>query len=181
MVGNPTRTIPAEYAGLENSSTLILVWAEPEILFDYPYVRLELATFIANRLRSKIKGIEVIEAARVEDHLERTLAWTADPEAVAKRFGVDTVIYLELLEMRMRRPETPTLLQGQISASVVLYNLRAGPDEPSRFELSTVTVRYPKEQPVLNTRGAAELVRQETYLTFAEQTARKFYDYKEEL
>ncbi|MCH7701404.1 MAG: hypothetical protein IID37_06925 [Planctomycetes bacterium] len=181
MLGEHKRTIPAEYDGLRNSRTMVLVWAGQETLFDYPYVRLELATYIADKLRNEVEGIELVEPARVEDHIERTLATAFDPAEVGRRFHADKVIYLELLEMRMRRPETPTLLQGRISASVAVFDTRADVDDPQRFELATVTVTYPERQPVLNNRGAAELVRQQTYINFAERTAQKFYEYEEEL
>ena len=51
----------------------------------------------------------------------RMLATAFDPVEVGRRFKADKVIYLELLEMRMRRPEAPTLLQGRISASVAVF------------------------------------------------------------
>ena len=181
MIGEHKRTVPAEYDGLRNSRTVVLVWAGQETLFDYPYVRLELATFISDKLRSEVEGIELVEPARVEDHIERTLATAFDPVEVGRHFQADKVIYLELLEMRMRRPETPTLLQGTISASVAVFDTGADVDNPQRFELATVTTTYPERQPVLNNRGAAELVRQQTYVNFAERTARKFYAYEEEL
>lgn len=181
MIGEHKQTIPAEYDGLRNSRTMVLVWAGQETLFDYPYVRLELATYIADKLRGEVEGIELVEPARVEDHIQRTLATAFDPAEVGRRFHADKVIYLELLEMRMRRPETPTLLQGTISASVAVFDIQADVDDPQRFELATVTATYPERQPILNNRGAAELVRQQTYINFAERTAQKFYAYEEAL
>jgi len=181
MIGEHKQTIPAEYDGLRNSRTMVLVWAGQETLFDYPYIRLELATFISDQLRNEVEGIELVEPARVEDHIQRTLAMAFDPVEVGRRFQADKVIYLELLEMRMRRPESPTLLQGTISASVAVFDTQADIDGLQRFELATVTTTYPEGQPVLNNRGAVELVRQQTYINFAEQTARKFYEYQEEL
>ena len=44
------RTNPAEFDKLAGKRVVVLVWAEPETLFDYPHVRLELSSYIADKL-----------------------------------------------------------------------------------------------------------------------------------
>ncbi len=46
----PQKTVPAEFAHLEGS-VAVVVWVHPETLYDYPNVRLELASHVADSSR----------------------------------------------------------------------------------------------------------------------------------
>ncbi len=175
-----TKTVPPEFSRLENQTVAVMVWAEPETLFDFPYVRLETASYIGDKLRREVDGIHLVNARKVEDFIERDAQVAHDARAVGQHFGADMVVYLELLEFQMRDPDAPEFIQGKIRASVRVYDLTGDPDEPEYFELQEVAVTYP-EQPHLYTPEGEALVRRESYQQFAEVTARKFYEHEEAL
>ncbi len=183
--GEHKRRVPAEFSKLAGQNVLILVWAQPETLFDYPHVRLETSIYLRDKLDAELRTrktqVDFVDPARVEDYLQRSLEASADPEAVGRRFDASMVIYIELLEFQIRDPDAPDFLRGQAHASVAVYDLTAAADETKRYELAPVTARYPENQPLMINPTATRHVHEGLYVTFAELVARKFYDYEENL
>jgi hypothetical protein len=173
------RKVPAEFARLEGKRTLVTVWAPPETLFDYPRVRLELTSFIVDKLKAEVKSIHVVDPVKVEDHIQRTLSVDVDPQRLGRQFGVDMVVYLELLEFHIRDPHVPDLVQARIRASVQVYDLTADADEPRSYELTSVDITEPESGPQLMTQANVVQVRRAAYVKFAEAVARKFYTWEE--
>jgi hypothetical protein len=180
FLGDHKKTMPPEYDKLVGKRALILVWAPPETLFDYPYARLELASYIGDRIRAKVENADVVDPQRVEDWLLRDPDASVSPRETGTYFEADTVVYVELLEFQMRDPTAPDLLRGKLSANVAVFDLRSDADEISRFPLAGVDVAYP-DQPAIMSAANAVTVRQQTYDAFAEKVARKFYEHQVDL
>lgn len=181
FVGEHKRSVPAEFDKLAGKRTLVMVWAQQATLFDYPHVRLELSTYVADDIAAGVKGCDVVDPTAVEDYLRGDLQAAMDPVGVGKHFDADYVVYLELLEFQIRSANTPDLVQGRIHASVVTFDLRAEADETAQYTLSTVRVSYPENNPMLMSSRNALLVRRNTYEKFAETVARKFFKHKVDL
>lgn len=175
-----TKKVPAEFARLQGKTVAVMVWAEPETLYDYPYVRLELASYVSDKIRAHVKDVRLIDDRKVEDFIQKDPQAALEPHRVGEQFGADMVVYLELLEFQMRDPDSPALLQGRIDAAVNVHDLTADLDEAGRYELAGVETTHP-EQPVLFSLTAADILRSETYDKFAEQVTRKFYAHDQEL
>ena len=175
-----TKKVPAEFAGLAKKTALVMVWAEPETQYDYLHIRLELSSFIGDKILAEVDGIQVIDAREVEDYIERTPEAAYSPRMVGEHFTVDMVVYLELLEFQVRDPTAPDFLQGKVLASVGVHDLTGDADEEQYFELEQVAVVHP-DRPVLFTPSAPLVVRNQTYAKFAEAVARKFYAHEEKL
>ncbi|MCP4246493.1 MAG: hypothetical protein GY778_05540 [bacterium] len=175
-----TKTVPAEFAGLAEKTALVVVWAEPETQYDYLHIRLELSSFIGDKILAEVDKVHVIDAREVEDYIERTPEAAYSPRMVGEQFMVDMVVYVELLEFQVRDPTAPDFLQGKVRASVGVHDLTGDADEGQYFELEQVAVIHP-DQPELFTPQAPLVVRNQTYAKFAEAVARKFYDHKEKL
>ena len=181
FLGEHKRKVPAEFDKLEGTRTAVVVWAEPETLFDYPHVRLELGSYTGDKIRANVKDCDIVDSFRVEEFLERNADDTIDPRKVGAHFEADMVVYIELLEFQVRDRSAPDLLRGRVKASVSVYDLRADPDEISSFVLESVEVVCPQNQPVLMSSRNAQLIRQQTYDLFSEKVARKFYEHKVDL
>jgi hypothetical protein len=173
--------VPAEFDKLEGKRVAFVVWADQETLFDYPHVRMELGLYIGDKVWSKVKKVDVVDGRRIEDHIQKLLSDSIDPEKIGRAFDCDMVVYVELLEFQIRDPEAPDFLRARIRGSVTVYNLKADPDESKRYELENETAVYPENQPVLFTNANALNVRKAAYELFAEQVARKFYAYEQEM
>jgi len=178
FLGEHKRKVPAEFDRLEGSRVAVVVWAEPETLFDYPHVRLEIGAFIGDRLHANVKECNVVDQFEIEEYLERDLEAAADPRKVGARFEADKVIYVELLKFQVRDAESPDLLRARVDASVSVYDLHAEADAVDRFVLDPVEVVYPEHQAVVMSSRAAQLVRQQAYELFSEKVARKFFEHK---
>lgn len=181
FIGEHKKTVAAEFSKLNGKRAMVLVWAEPATLFDYPYVRRELATYISDKIEAGVEDCQLIDPARVEDYLQRSLNADIDPAKTGKHFDAEYVIYIELLTFQIRDPSTPDLVQGRIKASITAYDLTVDPDESSRFVLAPVSVSCPEHQPILMSSRNALLIRQQTYEKFSETVARKFFDHKIDL
>ena len=48
----PTVKVPAEYGKLAGKKVAIVVWADNETLMDYPFVRFEVASWVAQTLKA---------------------------------------------------------------------------------------------------------------------------------
>jgi hypothetical protein len=175
-----TKTVPPEFAKLEDRKAVVLVWAEPETLYDYQHIRLELASYVGDEIRAGVKGVQLVNERKVEDYLQRTPEAAVAPRMVGDHFGAEMVVYVELLEFQIRDPESPDLLQGRARAAVRVHDMTVDADEMAYHELAEVSVVYP-ERSVLYTMTAPEVIRNETYKQFAELVGRKFYEHQEKL
>lgn len=175
-----TKNVAPEYDKLPNHKVLIMLWAEPETLYDYPYIRYELSEYIGDKIRANVKGVQVVNERKIEEHLLRYPDAAIDPDEVGQHFAAQIVIYIELLEFQIRDPEAPDLLQGQIEASIRVLNLTGQSGAAATQELDPVSITCP-DIPVLYTATNPIVIRNETYRLFAEQVARKFYKHKEKL
>lgn len=185
VLGVQRKRIPAEFDKLAGSRVAILVWTDPSTLFDYPYARLELATYVSDKLQAEMTQrtlpIQVVDSREVEDFLQRTPEARIDPVAVGKRFEANFVVYVEVAGFQIRDPGEPQFLRGRINASVSVHDVAARDRDTRRYELTPVEAVYPEEQPVLINATNSPLVREATYRKFAEMVARKFYEYTVEL
>jgi hypothetical protein len=176
-----TEKVPAEFDKLAGSKALILVWAEPDTLFDYPNVRLEVNEHVAAQIKTRLSDVRFVPAKDVEDYLQRSTSSTQDPLAVGQHFAADKVIHVVLLEFSMRDREMAHFYRGRIHASVTVYDLKDKSGTPQRYTLNEVSVVYPPDRPVGFDASAATVVRQKTYESFADVVGRKFYSYDKDL
>ncbi|MBI4716920.1 MAG: hypothetical protein HY763_03880 [Planctomycetes bacterium] len=185
FVGEHKKRVTAEFDKLAHSRVAILVWVDQAALFDYPYARFELATYLRDKLAAETAqrnmGTEVVDSRSVEDYLQKNLDAQIDAHAVGKQFAADYVVYVEVLEFQIRDPRQPQFLQGRIGASVTVHQITAGRERTGRFELTPVQSVYPDNGPVLFSATNSPAIRESTYRKFAEEVARKFYDHTVDL
>lgn len=185
FVGEHKKKVSPEFDKLANSRVAVLIWTDQVVLFDYPYARFELCTYLTEKLAAEMHqrelGTELVDPRDIDDFLQRDIDAQIDPKAVARKFDSDYVIYVEIVEFQVRDPAEPQFLRGRIDASVTVYDAHADPDRPRRYELAPVLCRYPEGVPVLLNANNSRLVREQLYRKFAEQVARKFYEHTVEL
>ncbi|UCE58297.1 MAG: hypothetical protein JSU63_12740 [Phycisphaerales bacterium] len=181
FVGEHKKKISAEFDKLGHSRAAVLVWTDPATLFDYPHARFELATYIGEKLTVEMGqrnlATQLVDPRDVEDFIQKDIDAQIDPRAVGREFDADYVVYVEVFEFQIRDPEVPQFLRAKIQASVSVHDIHADADMPRRYELNPVTCVYPEGGPVVLDATNAPLIRRSAYQKFAEQVARKFYDY----
>lgn len=181
FVGEHKKKISAEFDKLPNSRVAILVWTDQATLFDYPFARFELASYLSDKLGSEMRQreltIDLVDPRDVEDLLQKDPAAQIDPLKVGGHFQCDYVIYVEVLEFQIRDAQQPQFLQGRLQTSVAVFEVRARRAAGERFELVPVQCIYPPGQAILFSAANAPIVRESLYRLFAEQVARKFYEH----
>lgn len=185
FLGEHKKKVSAEFDKLAGGRVAIAVWTPPETLFDYPFARFELATYVADKLAADMEtnrvAIDLVDTRDVEDFLQAHPGADVNPRMVGEHFRADYVVYLEVLEFQIRDPEHPQFLRGRIQASVTVHDIKADPDMARRYELAQVKTLYPSSAPVQMSPTNAMMIRQQTYRMFAEQVARKFYEHTVDL
>lgn len=177
----PTEKVPAEFSKLEGSKVAVLVWAEPDVLFDYPNVRLELGSYVTEHIKAHVKNVQFVSPRQVEEYVERQGSMTQDAEAAGRHFHADKIIHITLLEFSMRDREMAHFYRGRVRASVAVYDLKDKSGTMQRYALSDVVVAYPEKRPEGFDSTAAQTVRQKTYEAFADAVGRKFYAFNKEV
>ncbi|HOA75961.1 MAG TPA: hypothetical protein PL151_19940 [Phycisphaerae bacterium] len=175
-----TEEIDAEYATLAGKKVLVYVWAKPEALWDYPHLRLDLASHISAYLSQNVPDVEVIPAAQVEAHLKSLPNMNPDPVDLARHFHANHVIHVSIYKFSMRDPGLSQFYRGRISASVVVLDLTAKDETVRRVPLEDVVVVVPEEGPLGYHNVSIDQVRDMTYREFTQATGRKFHAWEKE-
>jgi len=185
FVGEHKKKVAPEFDKLAGRRVAVLVWTDQAVLFDYPFARFELCTYISDKLSAEMgqRGLntEVVDSRDIDDFLQKNIDAQIDPGAVGLQFDTDYVIYVEVVGFQIRDPNEPQFLRGRIEASVSAHDNRADPDLPRRYELAPVVSEYPEGVPILMNANNSPVVREMLYRKFAEQVARKFYEHTQEL
>jgi hypothetical protein len=185
FIGDHKQKVAPEFDKLAGKRVAVLVWVEASTLFDYQFSRLELATYVADKLQTEMTqrglGTDVVSPRAVEEFVQKNIDAHVNPAVVGRQFKADYVVYLEVSEFQIRDPAEPQLLRGRISASVSVHDVSVDPGVLHRFELAPVECVHPDAQPVLQSDVNSALIREGTYRKFAELVARKFYEYTVDL
>ena len=181
LAGPPTKKVEPEFSRLEGKKAVVLVWAPPAILSNYPFARYDIAKYVGSALRSQIKDVTTVSATRVEEYVRTRPHGTADPQEMGRHFKADVVVYLELLRYRMRWPDSPHLFRGDISSSVVVFEMNPEGREPVRYDLSSASALVPEGAPVSVHSTSEQKLRKETSEVFAEKVSLKFKEHRVEI
>lgn len=175
-----TEKVAAEYNKLPGKKVVVYAWAPPEVLWDYPKLRLDLAAYLSAYLQKHVKNVTVVDPVRVEAFIEQRNAFELSPLDVGREFKADAVVHLSVYQFSVRDPEMAHFYRGRVGASVVVHDL-ANAEAPERVALQDVKVAVPEQGPVGFDRTNAVQIRQATYDAFTVQTGQKFHEWERAL
>ena len=152
----PPRQIKASYAGLQNQSVGVMVWADRGIRIDYPGMQLDTASGIQNKLqiaqKEKIKDLEgtkfpVKPASIVRYQMDYPQIETLKLTDVAPKLGVNRLIYVEIDDFATRPHPGVELYRGSMSGTVKV--LEIAPDKTAKvvYEESDIHTIFPAKSP----------------------------------
>lgn len=168
--------VPPEFDRLAGKKVLVHIWAPAETRWDYPKVRLDVGAYVAAYLKKNVKGVDLVDAARVEDYLEKKHD-EVDPADLGREFKADMVVYLAIYQFSMRDVGMAHYYRGRIGSSVAVYDL-SKPSEPDRVPLRDVMVVVPAEGSVGYPNIRPDQIRQMTYDSFAVEVGKKFHEWE---
>jgi hypothetical protein len=103
---NSTKTVEAEYRGLEGKSFAVLVTAPAVVQAEFPQLVDRVAAEITGRLaeNNQANASGFIPAERVIDWMYNRPNWVARPIGdIAKELGVQRIIYVDITSRRTAR------------------------------------------------------------------------------
>lgn len=171
IAGKP---VAAQYTGMQKQSILILVYTDSSTEFIYPQARKEVSAFVAYELRKHLPKSKLLPSSEVIHYQNSTPGWDALPvKTIGRHFGVDRVLYIEIIKYHTHAPGARNLMQGHIEAHVAVYNTHLPGD--GRVYSTIINTRWPKSgpEPVFHTDSSAVLY--STLQRFAKSVVRCFY------
>lgn len=173
------RKVPAEYPYLAGKKVCILVWADPDTEFTFPYVRLEVSEHLRAALETTVHGVTLVPNRDVVDYQNRNPDWTTQhPAEIGQRFGADRVLAVELTRYTTREPGSPHLYRGHMASNIKVYDT-AVPDAGPAYKTS-IEVSYPPES--MGAYGSDDrAIRLGMMQLFAAQTAARFHERQEKV
>lgn len=181
MTAPDTEKVAPEFNRMPEKRVLVYVWTPPEVMWDYPKIRFDLAANISAYLQQNVKDVDVVEPLHVESHLEKTRSSGLDAAEVGRHFNADLVVHASLLDFSLRDPGMSQFYRGRLSASVQVIDLTNtdGPEEV--IPLKDIAVVVPESGPVGFHNTTPEQVRVATYEAFAIAVGEKFHEHERPL
>lgn len=178
LFGDNTKDVKAEYDDLGGKKVAVLVMTTPGVDFEYPYAQLNLTELASIVIRQRVKGAEFVDPAEIDRFQREDLDWLRLPiDKIGEKFGVERIVYLDIVQYTMAEENSVNLLRGRIWAEISIYEMEAAAVN-SPVYTGEVIVVYPEYAPVPLSSGAQQQIEFRTINMFAEALAKKFYDHK---
>jgi hypothetical protein len=190
--------VAAEYAGLAHQRVAIMVWAEPGIRTDFPYLQLDLAAGMQEKLKKlqtdekpkELEGAEFpVRADTMALYQEDTPQLEAMPitdlalkfNADAKSQNVDRLIYVEVSDFSTRSEASLDLYKGNITGSLKVVELKDGKAKVAYTSQDDIKATYPKDSPAEGMpEGSDAKIYQGTLDAFTTELSHRLYTYEKE-
>jgi len=172
------KNVTAEYHGLAKKSVAIVVFMAPGIIDEFPSAREDVSGFLAMQMRHKMPDTRLLDYREVIRWQDDTINWSSIFEKdIGRHFGVERVLYIELLHYSSRLESGYGDLQGRVRANCKIFETDTPGNKPA-WE-AEIDVTWPRHKP--KDPNYSELaVRKRTIEVFAEKLVAKLYDHKEE-
>jgi len=176
IFGGGQTKVKAEYTGLKDQKTAIIVSTGPGVDFEYPYARTKVALAAAKIISKNVEGVEFVDQNEVEKFQMENLDWLSMPvKKIAQHLGVTRILYLDLFQFTMHEQSSVHLLRGRIQGALRVYEIND--KEKAAYSTETAVV-WPEHSPVPMSDEAMAQLQMETIVKFADQIGQKFYDHK---
>jgi hypothetical protein len=187
------------YNGLQGKSLAIVVLVPTPTVDEFPRAQFEISSFLINEFAQHISrspldfpatqpasgaagggaggvSFPIMNAQDIINWQSDTLNWQSLSEKeIGKKFGVDRVLFIHVLDYSTHKTLTPGNLQGHLRAlcKVVEVDSPAPPNEPAWTGL--VDVAWPANQPLSPIDTQEDAVRMRTLESFATRLVGYFY------
>lgn len=177
-----TRTIEAEYLGLQGQRWAVVVSANRIIQSDYPQVVPYLSSKITERLleqQDQLAATGYIPAETVLAFQYENPRWVAMPRGeLARQLGVDRLIMVELLEYRLHDPGNQYLWAGVATGTLGIIEADSPVPDEFAFERA-IQVSFPDKSSFGPGDIPAQAVATALAGRFVDRTSWLFYRHEE--
>ncbi|MEI8194270.1 MAG: hypothetical protein WCI73_00005, partial [Phycisphaerae bacterium] len=120
------KNVPADYKNLDDKSVAIVIYPDWATGLEYAGARDEIGAFTTAQFREFLPKTKLVNYKEVIHWQDDTTQWrNMDMKDIGKHFGVDRILYIEILDYRSRQPGAENLLQGRIHAMARIYETDA--------------------------------------------------------
>lgn len=176
--GERTYQVDAQYLGLQNRKTAVMVAADEYTLFQAPGSPLRVSRAVSARIAENVPGAQLVTPQDVIEFQRDNPYWSAVPysDLIAK-LGVERLVVIDLIEYRTHEPGNPHILQGMITGQVGV--VEADSEDPDRpVFATTVRAQFPADSAIGLVNSDVETVELGMLVTFARDAAGLFYDHE---
>ena len=176
---DPTEMVEAEFSGLEDHRIAIVIFADQQVLYEYPFVRLTLSAAVSSELQRHLANVEVVDPACVIRYQDERLSWDAiEKTKLGHDLGADRVLYLALVQYTTREAGSLQIFRGRIYAEASLYDVSLDESAARIWDCPEIRVTYPQDSPVGIPGDDDRGIRADTEQRFAEALVRKFREHE---
>ena len=167
---NPDDT-PADFEGLQEKRVVVVCRPVAELQFADSTVPRDLVRQVGERLNKKVRKIKVVDEREVSEWTDEN-SWQRFTE-VGKALKADMVVGIELERFSLQ--QGPTLLQGNASMRVVVYDMENGGKQV--YEKAVPRILFPPNTPIPSAEKSEGEFRRQFLAVLAEQIGRHFYSH----
>jgi hypothetical protein len=110
-------------ASLQGKKVVVLCHATSPAIGEFSSVEHDLSREFSANLRKKVKKITVVDPDKVATWVEAHPKWT-DPAEVARDFGADIVIFLEVEKIQARSPGDLNMVHGESKTHIQAFEMQ---------------------------------------------------------
>lgn len=181
LFGKTHESVKAEYPHLKGKRVAIVVAGLPAIDFEYPYARMDLALSAANLIEQEVKNVRFVPQETIEQFQLENLDWISMPMSeIGKKFVVDRIVYIELMQFTTTEPESVNLVRGRVWSQVSVYETDSSLPNVSVYE-SEIQIVYPEQGPLPMSDTARISTQRQIIAQYALELSRKFYNHKRKI
>ena len=181
LFGQTHEKVKAEYTNLEDKRVAIIIAGLPAIDFEDPYARMDLALASAELIKQQVKEVQFVEQEKIERFQQENLDWISMPmREIGHKFGVDRILYIELMQFTTVEPESVNLVRGRVWSQVSIYEVDSPQPNVPVYE-TEIQVVYPEHGPLPMSDTALIAARQQIIILYAQELSRKFHDHKRKI
>jgi len=173
-----TRTVEAQYLGLDGKSYAVIVNADRAIQAEHPELIAAMTDRINRRLHENTRATGFIPTSTLLAYLLNRPQWTALPLIeLAEDLGVDRLVYVELYDYRLHEVGNSYLWDGLASGTVAVIETELGTSDFA-FERQ-VQVAFPDGSGYGPMDIPRQVVASALLARFVDRASWLFYDHQE--
>jgi hypothetical protein len=177
--GDEMVDVKAQYLGLQNKTTAVLVTMDDRVLLEFRHADERLCQAVSQQIKTNVPGAKVVSPADILkfQHDQPRLAAIPYGELL-KQFKADRLLLVDVSEYRTHDPGNAQQWQGVVTAGISVA--AADADDPDNLVFSTQAhIEYPKDQETGMLDSDSATIETAIRLALALQTSWLFYDHQE--
>ena len=181
--------VAAKYAGIENSSVVVIVTSFASVECAHPKAKQKLGETICGELQTQIEGVKLIIPAKGNEYIAKNPNWRENMAAMGKTLGAEHILLVTLGNYSARQYNNEAVIQvrGEVVGEAALYLVSEKQDGkmksekvwPQDQDSEEITAHWPEEDNPEYGSDKLKIALQCSRRRFAEKLVKNFRDYRD--